>query len=106
MVNNLCPATDDNEICAQPNLQSVNQYGATVDFNLCNDDGAHAALLTPAGTGLALGTAEAVSCSEWTGEKKQDCGSDCGGEGGLGGAGGYKVSLWGMVVPFIMMIGL
>lgn len=111
MVNNLCPATGDNPLCAQPDLQSVNQYGATVDFNLCNDDGAHAALLTPAGTGLALGTAVAVSCSaEWEGTKKEDCGSDCGGgngEGGLGGAGGRAgASVWGVLLSFLVMLGL
>ncbi|KAJ4408038.1 hypothetical protein N0V82_009777 [Gnomoniopsis sp. IMI 355080] len=103
MVNNLCPATDDNPLCAQSDLQSVNQFGATVDFNLCNDDGAHAALLTPAGTGLALGTAVAVSCSDWEGEKKEDCGSDCGGEGGLGGAGRKVSSLWTALMPLIMI---
>lgn len=88
----------------------MNQYGATVDFNLCNDDGAHAALLTPAGTGLALGNAVAVACTEWEGTKKEDCGSDCGGEGGLGGADRKGVSVWGLAVPFMVplmvMMGL
>ncbi|KAI3391659.1 hypothetical protein diail_6997 [Diaporthe ilicicola] len=56
-VNNLCPADGDDPICAQPDLQTPNQYGGVVDFNLCNDDGAHAALLAPANTGLAGGTA-------------------------------------------------
>lgn len=107
MVNNLCPATADNPLCAQSDLQSVNQYGATVDFNLCNDDGAHAALLTPAGTGLALGTAEEVACVEWQGTKKEDCGSDCGGgQVGLGGAESRRASVWGGLVPLVLMLGL
>jgi hypothetical protein len=77
IVNNLCPATDPNPLCSQPDLKTANQYGGVVDFNLCNDDMAHAALLGDAGTGLAVGNATQVDCSEWSGTKKTDCGSDC-----------------------------
>lgn len=92
MVNNLCPATTDNPLCAQSSLNSTNSLGDAVTFNLCNDDGAHEALLTPAGTGLARGTAVEVSCDgNWEGEKKTDCGSLCG--QGLGGAGKGATSI-------------
>lgn len=106
MVNNLCPATDDNPLCAQPDLQTPNQYGGVVDFNLCNDDGAHAALLTPAGTELARGTATEVSCADWNGTKKTDCGSACNGEDGIDGAAGKGVVIyiWGLLLPFITIL--
>lgn len=111
MVNNLCPADGKDPVCAQPDLQTPNQYGGVVDFNLCNDDGAHAALLTPAGVGLAKGTATEVSCSEWNGTKKTDCGSLCnGGSGGTGAGGidsvagkGAAVGLWGLLLPLAAM---
>lgn len=108
MVNNLCPA-DGNPVCAQPDLQTANQYGGVVDFNLCNDDGAHAALLTPAGVGLAKGTAVQVGCSEWNGTKKTDCGSLCNGGNGANGIGsfaekGAAVGAWGLVLPLAVML--
>lgn len=113
MVNNLCPATADNPLCAQPDLQTPNQYGGVVDFNLCNDDGAHAALLGDGdgAPGLAVGTAVEVSCAEaWVGSKKEDCGSDCGGEGGLGsGASMVMVdggSLWLLSVVSLIVVVL
>lgn len=41
--------------------------GGNVNFDLCKDDGAAAALFGSSGVGAALGTAEQVSCSEWSG---------------------------------------
>ncbi len=38
-----------------------------MNFDLCKDDGAAAALFGSSGAGAALGTAEQVSCSEWSG---------------------------------------
>jgi hypothetical protein len=81
MVNNLCPAHDprgyDNPLCAQRDLSgnSTNEYGGVVDFNLCSDDGARAALFGTSGVGLAVGTAEEVDCGEWSGTKRYDSGS-------------------------------
>ncbi|KAI9660972.1 MAG: hypothetical protein M1821_009299 [Bathelium mastoideum] len=60
-VNNLCPA-DSNVLCSQSSLTSANQYGANVNFDLCIDDGAAGALFGNSGVGLAVGTAEEVSC--------------------------------------------
>ncbi|KAI9699928.1 MAG: hypothetical protein M1820_006990 [Bogoriella megaspora] len=60
-VNNLCPA-NGNPLCAQSSLQSTNQYGANVNFDLCIDDGAAKALFGNSGVGLAVGTATEVAC--------------------------------------------
>ncbi|KAF2231619.1 glycoside hydrolase family 45 protein [Viridothelium virens] len=60
-VNNLCPA-DSNPLCSQSGLSGTNQYGANVNFDLCKDDGAANALFGSSGVGLAVGTAEEVSC--------------------------------------------
>lgn len=108
MVNNLCPATADNPLCQQPDLQTPNQYGGVVDFNLCNDDGANAALLTPAGVGLALGSAVEVSCTEWNGTKKTDCGSACNGKDGIDGAAGRVVSvdMWKLLLSLTTILVL
>ncbi|MCJ1286521.1 hypothetical protein MMC26_005867 [Xylographa opegraphella] len=79
-VNNLCPA-NGNVLCAQNDLsgQSRNQYmgelsayigpekDATVNFDLCIDDGAAAQLFGSSGTALAIGTATQVPCSGWSG---------------------------------------
>lgn len=109
-VNNLCPADAQDPICAQPDLQTPNQYGGVVDFNLCNDDGAHAALLAPADTGLAGGTAVMVGCGEWNGTEKTDCGSLCGQSGkdgqGLGAGVREEVGWWGLLLPLGMMLGI
>ncbi|KAF2153626.1 glycoside hydrolase family 45 protein [Myriangium duriaei CBS 260.36] len=65
-VTNLCPA-QGNPLCAQNGLTGTNQYGANVNFDLCINSGASAALFGNSGVGLAVGTAQAVSCSEWSG---------------------------------------
>jgi len=65
-VNNLCPA-NGNPLCAQNGVGGTNQYGANVNFDLCIDDGASAALFGSSGVGLALGTAVQVSCSLYSG---------------------------------------
>ena len=49
---------------------------ATVNFDLCIDDGAAAQLFGSSGTGLAVGTATQVSCSEWVGSSKFTSGSN------------------------------
>ncbi|MCJ1318318.1 hypothetical protein MMC15_003646 [Xylographa vitiligo] len=76
-VNNLCPA-DSNVLCSQNGLsgQSRNQYNATVNFDLCIDDGAAAQLFGSSGTGLAVGTATQVSCSGWSGSSDLTSGSN------------------------------
>jgi len=67
-VTNLCPA-DGNPLCAQNGLSGTNQYGANLNFDLCIDSGASSALFSGAGSGVGLGvgSAEQVSCSEWSG---------------------------------------
>jgi len=65
-VTNLCPASG-NPLCAQSGLTGTNQYGANLNFDTCIDSGASAALFGSSGVGLAVGTAEEVSCSEWSG---------------------------------------
>lgn len=66
MINNLCPA-DGNPLCSQNGLGGQNQYGANVNFDLCRDSGAAAALFGSSGVGLAVGTAQQVDCSQWSG---------------------------------------
>lgn len=75
MVNNLCPATSANPLCSQKTLNDTNSLGAQIDVNLCNDSGANEAFFGGSGVGLAVGTAEEVSCSLWEGQKKFDAGS-------------------------------
>ena len=41
--------------------------GANVNFDLCKDDGAAAALFNASGVTAAKGTAELVSCNLWSG---------------------------------------
>jgi len=65
-VTNLCPASG-NPLCAQNGLSGTNQYGANLNFDLCIDSGASAALFGDSGVGLGVGTAEEVSCSQWSG---------------------------------------
>ncbi|GAB7339493.1 hypothetical protein MBLNU457_6114t1 [Dothideomycetes sp. NU457] len=65
-VTNLCPA-DGNPLCSQNGLTGTNQYGANLNFDLCINSGANAALFGSSGVGLAVGSAVQVSCSEWKG---------------------------------------
>ena len=65
-VTNLCPA-QGNPLCAQSGLGGTNQYGANLNFDTCIDSKASAALFGSSGVGLGLGTAEEVSCNQWTG---------------------------------------
>lgn len=58
-VNNLCP-DDGNTLCAQAENVDVN-------FDLCRDSGAAAALFGSSGTEQVNGTAVVVDCSEWSG---------------------------------------
>ncbi|KAI9817175.1 MAG: hypothetical protein M1827_001287 [Pycnora praestabilis] len=74
MINNLCPATG-NPLCAMGSTSDTNQYGANVDFDLCSDSGAAAAMFPDydngnGAVGLIIGTAEYVSCSEWSGTEE------------------------------------
>ncbi|THV75762.1 hypothetical protein D6D28_01603, partial [Aureobasidium pullulans] len=66
-VTNLCPA-ESNPLCAQNGLTGTNQYGANLNFDLCIDSGASAALFGSTGVGLAVGSAEQVDCSSWSGK--------------------------------------
>lgn len=65
-VNNLCPA-EGNPLCSQGSLSDENTLGANVNFDLCKDDGAAAALFNSSGVTAAKGTAELVSCTLWSG---------------------------------------
>ncbi len=71
-INNLCPIAG-NPLCNQTALTgapgTTNQFGAAVNFDLCRDDGAAAALFkgVPSSIGTAKGTAVEVSCGEWSG---------------------------------------
>jgi hypothetical protein len=65
-VTNLCPASG-NPLCAQNGLSGTNQYGANLNFDLCIDSGASSALFGNDGIGLGVGSAEQVSCSQWSG---------------------------------------
>ena len=65
-VTNLCPASG-NPLCAQNGLTGTNQYGANLNFDLCIDSGASAALFGSSGVGLAVGSAVQVACSSWSG---------------------------------------
>jgi hypothetical protein len=56
-----------NPLCAQSSLQSTNQYGGIIDVNVCSDSGARDALFGNSGVGLALGTAEEVDCTKYSG---------------------------------------
>lgn len=58
---------DGNPLCAQQTTSDTNQYGANVNFDTCIDSGASDALFGSSGTGLAIGQAEEVDCSEWSG---------------------------------------
>ncbi|CAD0085344.1 unnamed protein product [Aureobasidium vineae] len=49
-------------------LSGTNQYGANLNFDLCIDSGASAALFGSSGVGLAVGSAEQVDCGQWSGE--------------------------------------
>ena len=62
-----CHLADGNPLCAQGSLSDTNQYGANVNFDTCIDSGASSALFGDSGVGLALGTADQVDCSEWSG---------------------------------------
>jgi hypothetical protein len=59
-----------NPLCSQNGLGGTNQYGANLNFDLCIDSGASKALFGNSGVGLAVGTAEQVSCSQWQGQIK------------------------------------
>ncbi|KAI0319979.1 endoglucanase V-like protein [Amylostereum chailletii] len=65
-VNDLCPATDNEEWCGQTTSSPTNQHGAPVHFDLCQDTGAAAAFF-PSGHGALTGTYAEVSCSQWSG---------------------------------------
>lgn len=48
-------------------LLTLSGLGGQVNFDLCKDDGAAAALFGSSGVGAALGTATQVSCDQWSG---------------------------------------
>ncbi|CAF9918095.1 hypothetical protein IMSHALPRED_004209 [Imshaugia aleurites] len=58
-VNNLCP-DDGNPLCAAPEDVDIN-------FDLCQDSGAAAALFGGSGTEQVNGTAVEVDCANWSG---------------------------------------
>lgn len=58
---------DGNPLCAQSTTEDTNEYGANVNFDTCKDSGASQALFGSSGVGLAVGSAEKVDCSEWSG---------------------------------------
>jgi hypothetical protein len=68
--DDICLTANGNPLCAQNGLGGTNQYGANLNFDLCIDSGASKALFGNSGVGLAVGTAEQVSCSQWKGQIK------------------------------------
>ncbi|MCJ1298611.1 hypothetical protein MMC08_001401 [Hypocenomyce scalaris] len=78
MVNNLCPADVNPEQCGQTDLSgdSTNAEGATVNFDLCIDDGAASQFFGSSPQQLAVGTAMQVSCSDWSGSADITSGSN------------------------------
>ncbi|KAI9810902.1 MAG: hypothetical protein M1827_005761 [Pycnora praestabilis] len=72
MINNLCPGSG-NPLCSQSSLTDINQYGANVNFDLCQNSGAADAFF-PGGAngavGMALGIAQEVPCmGNWQGSE-------------------------------------
>ncbi|KAH9004487.1 endoglucanase V-like protein, partial [Lactarius hatsudake] len=65
-VTDLCPYAENEDWCGQSLSKPLNQFGAAVHFDLCQDSDADKAFF-PAGRGALSGHYEEVSCSEWSG---------------------------------------
>lgn len=65
---NATSSASGNPLCSQSGLSGTNQYGANLNFDLCIDSGASAALFGSSGVGLAVGSAVQVDCSQWSGK--------------------------------------
>jgi len=69
-VNDLCPASNNNQWCGQRVSKPLNSYGVPMHFDLCTDSGAPTAFF-PGERRAMLGTFEEVSCREWPGTDGQ-----------------------------------
>ncbi|KAN0121004.1 RlpA-like double-psi beta-barrel-containing domain containing protein, partial [Russula decolorans] len=68
-VSNLCPIDGNQEWCGQTASHPVNQFGASMHFDLCGDSGTGSAFFPP-GRGAMLGTFEEVLCEgNWSGSE-------------------------------------
>ncbi|KAI9440335.1 endoglucanase V-like protein [Lactarius indigo] len=65
-VTNLCPYAKGEDWCGQSLSKPLNQFGAPVHFDLCEESGAYDAFF-PEGRGALSGYYEEVSCSQWSG---------------------------------------
>jgi len=65
-VTDMCPASGNQEWCGMTQSNPTNQHGASVHFDLCEDDGASGAFF-PSGHGALTGSYSEVSCSQWSG---------------------------------------
>ncbi|KAL8823703.1 MAG: hypothetical protein Q9191_005620 [Dirinaria sp. TL-2023a] len=57
IINNLCPARDNQAMCAQKGLTGTNSVGMNVNFDLCMDNGSADAFFGTAASRNATGTA-------------------------------------------------
>jgi len=62
---NLCPVAGNEAWCGQTTSNPVNQFGASVHFDLCEDSGASEAFFT-SGRGAFTGSYTEVPCSQWS----------------------------------------
>ncbi|KAI9440336.1 endoglucanase V-like protein [Lactarius indigo] len=65
-ITDLCPYAEGEDWCGQSLSKPLNQFGAAVHFDLCEDSGACDAFF-PEKRGALSGHYEEVSCSHWTG---------------------------------------
>ncbi|KZV74566.1 glycoside hydrolase family 45 protein [Peniophora sp. CONT] len=67
----MCPSSGNGEWCGQSQSNPLNEHGAQVHFDLCQDTGAAGAFF-PSGHGALTGSFEEVSCAEWSGSDGSD----------------------------------
>jgi len=65
-VTDLCPVAGNQEWCGQTTSHQTNQHGASMHFDLCDDNGSSNAFF-PSGHGALTGSYSEVSCSQWSG---------------------------------------
>lgn len=67
-VTDLCPVQGNEQWCGQKVSNSVNSFGKSAHFDLCQDSGAPAAFF-PSGNGALTGTYQEVPCTQWSGSE-------------------------------------
>jgi len=70
-VTDLCPYQENESFCQMSRSKPLNQFGASVHFDLCEESGAPAALF-PEGRGAMLGHYQEVPCQGWSGNDGPD----------------------------------